>query len=106
MSAPRDPKHDEIHPAARPFLWLESARSRALPMYIFGGLALLLLVWEFFNPRHGYAKFEELFGFYEIEGFFGFCLAVLAGWPLRKLLARPADYYTPKEEREQEDDNV
>ena len=34
-----------------------------------------------------------MFGFYELEGFFGFCLAVLAGWPLRALLGRRPDYY-------------
>lgn len=113
MSAPRDPQDDAIHPLARPFLWLDKKWAREAPFYIFGGLAVLGLVVEYFIPRHAGGKWEEVFGFYEIEGFFGFCLAVLAGWPLRWLLARPADYYDTDEDRafkaqqaEKESENV
>ena len=99
MSA-RNPNDDEqIHPLARPFLWLDKPWARQAPLYLFGAGALGLLIWELFHPRHGYAKYEEVFGFYEIEGFFGFCIAVLAGWPLRWLLARKPDYYDTEEDR-------
>ena len=84
---------DQIHPAAKPFLWLDSNWARKAPFWIFGGLALLLLLLEALSPLHPTSKWDEVFGFYEIEGFFGFCFAVLMGWPLRRLLGRPEDYY-------------
>jgi hypothetical protein len=103
MSAPIDPKNDDIHPLAKPFLFLDNPKVKAAPFYIFLFLALALLVVEFVHPRHAYGKWEEIFGFYEIEGFFGFCLAVLSGWPLRWLLARDADYYATPEELAERD---
>ena len=99
MSAPIDPQNDDIHPLARPFLFLDKPIVRQAPLYVFGALAALMLFVEFLIPRHAVGKYEEVFGFYEIEGFFGFCLAVLSGWPLRWLLARDPDYYTTPEER-------
>lgn len=82
-----------IHPAAKPFLWLDHPIAKAAPFWIFGIAALSLLVVEAFNPLHAVSKWDDVFGFYEIEGFVGFCLAVLAGWPLRRLLGRPENYY-------------
>lgn len=93
MTQKTNKSDDQIHPLARFFLWLDHPLARSLPLYIFGGLAILLLVVEFLVPRHAGGKWEEVFGFYEIEGFFGFCLAVLAGWPLRWLLSRDPKYY-------------
>lgn len=93
MSQTSKKSDDGIHPVARYFLWLDSPLAQRAPLYIFGGLAAILLVVEFFFPRHAGGKWEEIFGFYEIEGFFGFCLAVLAGWPLRWLLSREPRYY-------------
>ncbi|MEE2527035.1 hypothetical protein V0U79_11710 [Hyphobacterium sp. HN65] len=93
------PAEDEIHPAARPFLWLDSKWAKKAPFWIFGGLAILMLVFEVLNPFHRTGKWYEVLGFYEIEGFVGFCLAVLMGWPLRRLLGRKEDYY------DQEGDN-
>ena len=85
-------RDDDIHPVSRHFLWLDRPAVRQAPFYIFGALAIGLLIVEAIHPRHA-AKWEALFGFYELEGFFGFCLAVLAGWPLRALLGRRPDYY-------------
>lgn len=96
---PETPEEDQIHPMAKPFLWLDSKWAKELPFWIFGGLAGLMLVLEFLHPFHAVSKWDEVFGFYEIEGFFGFCLAVLLGWPLRRLLGRKEDYY------DQEGDN-
>ena len=93
MSRTPKPEDDQIHPLAKPFLWLDKPWAKQAPLFIFGALAAGLLIVEFLVPRHAYGKWEEVFGFYEIEGFFGFCLAVLAGWPLRWLLAREPDYY-------------
>ena len=93
MSESKNHDNDIIHPVARHFLWLASPWARKMPLYIFFVLSVVLLVLEFFYPRHGYKAFEESWAFYTAMGFFGFCFAVLAGWPLRKLLARRPDYY-------------
>ncbi len=82
-----------VHPAAKPFLWLDHPAAKAAPFWIFGMAAIALLIAEMLHPLHAVSKWDEVFGFYEIEGFFGFCLAVLAGWPLRRLLGRPENYY-------------
>lgn len=84
---------DDIHPVSRHFLWLDKPWARQAPFYIFGGLALVLLGLDFIHHRHAQNAIEAIPGFYVWMGFFGFCLAVLAGWPLRWLLARRPDYY-------------
>lgn len=92
MSDAPENKND-IHPVSRRFLWLDKAWAREAPFWIFLVLALGLLSVEFVHHRHGYSQIEESFGFYVWMGFFGFCFAVLMGWPLRALLSKPADYY-------------
>lgn len=90
-AATPDPKR-QIHPLARPFLFLDSKLGRTLPFWIFLVLLAATLVGEYFH--HFHAEFEyQFFGFYAAMGFFGFCLAVLMGWPLRALLGRDEDYY-------------
>ena len=84
---------DDIHPLAKPFLFLDGKWARALPFWIFliGTLAMLGL--EYWHPFHHVSDYDGVFGFYAIVGFFGFAFAVLMGWPLRKLLGRDENYY-------------
>lgn len=82
-----------IHPAARLFLWLDDPKVKAATVYVFGGLTIGLLVLEMIIPQFSAAKWEDALGVYEVEGFIGLFFAALIGWPLRRLLGRPDDYY-------------
>lgn len=90
--APKPDPKAEAHPLARPFLFLDSKWARALPFWLFLAGTLAALAGEWFHHFHQEFEFQ-FFGFYAAMGFFGFCLAVLMGWPLRALLGRPEDYY-------------
>jgi len=86
-------RDDGIHPLARPVMWLDSPAFRAALPFVFGGLAVLLLLAEFLLPDFSAGQYVEALGIYEIEGFVGLVLIVLACWPLRWLLGRRADFY-------------
>ena len=90
----RKPAHDEdIHPAARPFLWLVSDQARNGFIYVVGIGALIFIALDFVVPRHAHFGFEALKGFFAVFGFIAFAFVVLAGWPLRAFTGRPEDYY-------------
>lgn len=93
-SAPE--RDDDIHPVSRRLLWLDKPWARQAPFYVFLVLALALLGLDFIHHRHAETAIEAIPGFYVYMGFLGFCLAVLAGWPLRWLLERRPDYYDRK----------
>jgi hypothetical protein len=82
-----------IHPVSRRLRFLEAAsfprRLTLLLAVVFLGLAGLDLV----HHRHQLFSWEGFIGFHAWFGFGAFCVVVLAGWPLRRLLARPEDYY-------------
>ncbi|WP_019961383.1 hypothetical protein [Woodsholea maritima] len=87
-------KDDGVHPFAKPFLFLDkpSVRGAFFWLFLVGTLAMIgLQAIHHFHPHGGPG---DVFGFYAIMGFFGFCFAVLMGWPLRAILGRKADYYT------------
>lgn len=86
-------KPDEIHPAARPFLWLEKPGVHLWILILLGIAALALVAVDFVHQRHEYLDWAETTGFYAGFGFGGLTIAVLAAWPLRRLLGRSADYY-------------
>ena len=97
--AKKKPAHDEdIHPAARPFLWLVSDGARKGFLYLVGIAALISIVADFFVERHAHFHYEHMKGFFAIFGFVAFSFVVLMGWPLRKLTARPEDYYPESRE--------
>ncbi len=83
----------DVHPLARPFLFLDAPLFRAVLPFVFGALAGLLLLLEFLLPGFAAGKYKEALGTFEIEGFVGLVLIVLACWPLRWLLGRRADFY-------------
>ncbi len=93
-AAPRKPAHDEdIHPVARPFLWLVSDRVRKGFLYFVGFAMVLSMGADFLIHRHGHFHFEEYQGFFAFFGFAAFAFVVLMGWPLRRATGRSEDYY-------------
>ncbi len=92
--APKKPAHDEdIHPVARPFLFLVSEKTRKGFIYILLIATLVSIAADFFIHRHGHFRFEESFGFYAFFAFIAFSFVVLMGWPLRRFTGRSEDYY-------------
>ncbi len=91
---PRKPAHDEdIHPVARPFLWLVSDKVRKGFIYLVGIAMVLSIGADFLIHRHGHFDFETTPGFFAFFGFAAFAFVVLMGWPLRRLTGRSEDYY-------------
>lgn len=104
MSEPSD-KHDKAsvetgdrYPGDLIFGWTSHPRTS---LFIFAGMAILsavLFLADFVIHRHHeYVKIAEYIGFYAFFGFIAFAGVVLSGWPLRKLLGRPENYYEPEE---------
>ncbi|VAV88396.1 hypothetical protein MNBD_ALPHA06-251 [hydrothermal vent metagenome] len=84
---------EQIHPAAKPFLWLGSHKVQRGFIWLVGGLMLIFMALDFVAHRHSYFALEKTMGFYAIAGFVAFTFVVLMGWPLRKLTGRPENYY-------------
>ncbi|WP_420431537.1 hypothetical protein [Hyphobacterium sp.] len=87
------PADDQIHPVARPFTWIEKPIVHFWFLVILAVLSFGLGLFDLVYARHEYLHFAELPGFYAWFGFGSFSLAVLAGWPLRRLLGREENYY-------------
>lgn len=81
------------------FGWTSHARTG---LFMFAGVAILsglLFVADFVVHRdHEYVKLAEFPAFYALFGFAAFAGVVLSGWPLRKLLGRPENYYEPEDQ--------
>ena len=88
-------KHDElIHPAARPFLWLDSGWLKSSMIWILLALTLAFVVPDFFHHRHEYVELAQFYGFYAMWGFGAFVLAVMGGWfVIRHFLGREESYW-------------
>lgn len=93
-----DPKDDDIHPAARPFLFLGKKNVKRnfiwLPLI---GLIIASVLGVIFPAKHP-APFEMIGNFvipgsWAIFGFLAYSLIVFAAPVLFRLLARPEDYY-------------
>jgi len=58
----------------------------------FAGLGLLLIV-DFFLPKHGAFPWEETPCFFAAYGYISFVILVLAARVLRRFIKRDEDYY-------------
>lgn len=83
----------DIHPLAKPFLFLDKPVVGKALLWIFLAGALGTLGMQIVYHFHPHGGPGDILGFYDFMGFFGFCFVVLMGWPLRALLARKPDYY-------------
>lgn len=83
---------DEVHPAARPFLWLGSKKvqNNFIFLPLIGTILFSLL--GFVYPLHHKAPWD-FFASYALIGFVSYSFVVLAAWPLFKFLARDENYY-------------
>ena len=63
-------------------------------LYTLYSCCAVLLVIDFLYHRHSVHPWDSWRGFYALYGFVGCVLLVLSAKLLRKLVKRPADYYT------------
>ena len=87
-------KHDDIHPAARPFLFLgkESVKRNFIWFPLVGMVICIILGWFF--PQAKALPIEKYIpGSWAIYGFVAYSLIVLSANTLFKLLGRDEDYY-------------
>lgn len=78
--------------------WLErpgTVKGIVMALYV---CCALLLAAEFFIHRHTHFEFEKFFGFYAFYGLGAYVFIVLSAKALRRLIGRPADYYSRDEE--------
>ena len=54
---------------------------------------IILLVIDFFTPKHGYFPWEEAPGFYAVYGFIGCVGLIFIAKGLRLLVKRKENYY-------------
>ena len=91
-------ENDDIHPAAKPFLFLgkTSVKRNFIWIPLFGMIVSSIL--GIFHPPKQPAPFEMIAatmipGSWAIFGFLAYSLIVFAANPLFRLLGRPEDYY-------------
>ena len=89
---------DDIHPAARPFLFLGNPKvKRNFIWFPFAGMIVCSILGVFHPPKHP-APFEMIGdmvipGSWAIFGFLAYSFIVFMAESLFRLLARPEDYY-------------
>jgi len=71
----------------------DSPKNRARVRKYFYISLLILLVIEFFTPKHGHFLWEEAYGFYAVYGFIGCVSLIFIAKGLRWLVKRKEDYY-------------
>ena len=72
---------------------LDSPKNRARVRKYFYVSLLILLVIDFFTPKHGHFPWETAFGFYAVYGFIGCVSLIFVAKALRWLVKRREDYY-------------
>lgn len=97
---PADPGDAEpvaVHPLSKRLAWVDSPVARDRIGVGIGVFALVLAALDLAIHRHAYIGADGVFGFHAWVGFVAFAGVVLAGWPLRRLLARAPDYYADED---------
>ncbi len=73
--------------------WLDSRANVERLVRGFYAVCALLLLLDFFVPKHGTFAIEHVFGFYAFFGFAACVTLVLVAKQLRRIVMRPEAYY-------------
>jgi len=71
----------------------DSRQNRARVRKIFYVLLLILLIVDFFIPKHGHYPWEEAYAFFAVYGFIACVSLIFVAKALRWLVKRSEDYY-------------
>ncbi len=91
------PNAAEKNPGDLLFGWTSHKRTGLFVFVFVAVLCAALFLVDFAVDRHEYIHLAEFPGFYALFGFAAFGGVVLSGWPLRRLLGRPENYYEPED---------
>jgi hypothetical protein len=72
---------------------LDSKRNRQKVRTYFYVALILLLISDFFIPKHGHFPWEQAYGFYAVYGFIGCVGLIFIAKLLRLLVMRKENYY-------------
>lgn len=89
---------DARNPGDLMFGWTSHPRAGFFVFIGVSALCAALFIADFLVHRHEYVHLAEFPAFYALFGFAAFAGVVLSGWPLRKLLGRPENYYEPEDQ--------
>ncbi len=96
---PRPGDDAGIHPLSKRLLFLDSPRFKRRMLWVLLALVMVATAAGFAIERHPHFWFEERFApFHAVFGFVAFSFAVICGWPLRHLVGRPENYYSPNDD--------
>ena len=79
--------------------WLDKPNNVKKVLLFLYMICALLLSADLIYHRHTLLSVENLFGFYGIYGFVACVLLVLVAKEMRKIVARPENYYGDKNDR-------
>jgi len=86
--------HDDIHPAAKPFLFLGDIKTRRNFIWIpLVGMIICIILGVFHPQKHPLPYEEYIPGSWAIWGFLAYSTIVLSANTLFKFLGRDEDYY-------------
>jgi len=71
----------------------DSRQNRARVRKYFYICLLILLIIDYFIPKHGHFPWEEVYAFYAVYGFIGCVSLIFIAKGLRWLVKRKEDYY-------------
>lgn len=71
----------------------DSPQNRALVRRVFYIALLILLIVDYFVPKHGHFSWEKAYAFYAVYGFIGCVSLIFIAKGLRWLVQRKEDYY-------------
>jgi hypothetical protein len=90
-----------IHPLSKRLLFLDSPGFKRRMLWVLLVLVLIVTALGFVIESHDDHKFwfeKQFKPFHAVFGFVAFSFAVICGWPLRRLLGRPEDYYSASDD--------
>ncbi|MAP95882.1 MAG: hypothetical protein CMK07_13105 [Ponticaulis sp.] len=89
----------DSYPGDKIFGWTSHPKAGFITFIAMIVICAALALASFVLPaRHEYLHFAEFPIFYALYGFGAFAFVVMTGWPLRKLLGRPENYYGDEED--------
>ena len=93
-AATAKPKLDDIHPAARPFLFLGDIKTRRNFIWVpLVGMIICVILGIFHPQKHPLPIEEHIPGSWAIWGFVAYSIIVLSANTLFKFLGRDEAYY-------------